>query len=178
MKRICVLTDDVMLFLKIKYELSGCFEVYMSDCAEDMTDTVLIDSDNPKFTSAIGIRMSREGGDITLPFRLGDLKDLLNEEKCELTIGEGGAVHVGTRAVRLTEVELALFSALYRRRGEYAEREVLVREVWGENTDMGVLNVYIHYLRGKLEANGERVITCTRGKGYKINEKYFGGGDA
>ena len=47
MKRVCVLTEDVMLFLKIKYELEGAFEVIMSDSRTDASDTLLIDADNP-----------------------------------------------------------------------------------------------------------------------------------
>ena len=177
MKRICVLTEDEMLFLKIKYELSDGFEVVMSDRRTDPSDTLLIDADDPKFSSEVGLRMSRTEGDILIPFRIGTLKEMLSENGAELKICDG-AVFVGTRAIRLTEVELALFSALYRRGGEYVTREDLIREVWGEGADAGILNVYVHYLRGKLEANGERVITCTRGRGYKLNEKYFGGRDA
>ena len=121
--------------------------------------------------------MSRTGADITLPFRIGTLKAMLTEEKSELTLSDD-AVYVGTRAVKLTDVELALFSALYKRKGDYATRDELIGEVWGEGADAGILNVYIHYLRTKLEANGERVISCTRGRGYKLNEKYFGGKNA
>ena len=177
MKRICVLTDDVMLFIKIKYELSDSFEVVLADSRES-ADAVLVDLDNPKYSNEVGLTMSRSGGDITLPFRIGALKEMLGEERSELTVNDDGIVHIGARAVKLTDVELALFSALYKRGGDYATREELMREVWGDNADEGVLNVYIHYLRAKLEANGERVITCTRGKGYKLNEKYFGGRNA
>ena len=176
MKRVCVLTEDEMLFLKIKYELADGFLVFMSD-TEVPADAVLIDADNPKFSSAVGIRMSQGGADITLPFRIGAVKELLSEDATELKICDS-TVYVGTRAVRLTEVELTLFSALFKRKGGYATREELVREVWGEGADEGILNVYVHYLRTKLEASGERVISCTRGKGYKLNEKYFGGRDA
>ena len=177
MKRICVLTDDVMLFLKIKYDLSDSFEVVMSDDKEH-ADAVLVDIDNPKYAHEVGITMSRSDGDIHLPFRIGALRAILNEEKSELTVKDGGIVYIGTRAIKLTDVELSLFSALYKRGGDYATREQLMHEVWGDSADEGVLNVYIHYLRAKLEANGERVITCTRGKGYKLNERYFGGKDA
>ena len=178
MKRISVLTEDIMLFRKIKYELSGKFEVFMFDDPRVSADTVLVDSDNPRFATAIGLKMSRHGGDISLPFRIGDLLSLLNDEDGELKITEDGTVYIGTRAVRLTEVESALFSRLYEKGGDYVSRDELIAGVWGEGADEGVLNVYIHYLRAKLEANGERVITCTRGRGYKINEKYFGGRDA
>ena len=166
-----------MLFLKIKYELKDDFEVVMSD-SRNARDTVLVDIDNPKFATEVGITMSRKDGDIKLPFRIGTLRDMLGEKRTGLTVGDDGIVYLGTRAVKLTEVELALFSALYKRKGAYATREELVREVWGEGSDEGVLNVYVHYLRTKLEANGERVIACTRGKGYKLNEDYFGGNDA
>ena len=39
--------------------------------------------------------------------------------------------------------------------------------------DEGVLNVYVHYLREKLERGGEKIIISSRGLGYKIDEKYL-----
>ena len=40
-----------------------------------------------------------------------------------------------------------------------------------DGVDGGVVNVYVHYLREKLEKNGERIIISTRNLGYKINER-------
>ena len=80
-------------------------------------------------------------------------------------------VSVGERTVSLTEVEFKLFSALFERFG-YASREELIDRVWDGARDAGVVNVYVHYLREKLEAGGERVILSSRREGYMIDEKY------
>ena len=63
---------------------------------------------------------------------------------------------------------------LYEKKGEYVSREELRLGVWDEDTDSGVVNVYIHYLRQKLE-RGEKIINTSRSLGYKIDEKYIGG---
>lgn len=120
--------------------------------------------------------MSRkQKADVTLPFKLGELKARLMPKEAEaLTLGDRCAVLDG-RTVRLTEVEFALLKAIYSREGGYVGREELLREVWGGNADGGVINVYVHYLREKLEVGGERVILASRGEGYKINEKLLGG---
>ena len=51
-----------------------------------------------------------------------------------------------------------------------------MKTVWGDGADGGVLNVYIHYLREKLEAGGEKIILSSRKQGYKIVEKYLKNG--
>ena len=58
--------------------------------------------------------------------------------------------------------------------GEFVSRDELSRAVWGEGADGGILNVYIHYLREKLESKGEKVIISSRRGGYKIDGKYLG----
>ena len=180
MKRVCVITDDVMLFQKIKLELYGLCNVTMASGLTDGAHTHLIDADNGSFSDLPGIKMKRgEGGEISLPFAVGSLRARFDEAHREsISLSDDGTVIVGNTAARLTEVEMALFLALYNRGGAYATRDELISEVWGEGADGGVLNVYIHYLRGKLEPGGERVIISSRGKGYKINDVYFGGKNA
>ena len=53
-------------------------------------------------------------------------------------------------------------------------REELVTAVWGEGADDGVLNVYVHYLREKLEKENERVILYSRKSGYRIDGRLLG----
>ena len=45
----------------------------------------------------------------------------------------------------------------------------------GDDADGGILNVYVHYLREKLEKRGEKIIISSRKSGYKIDEKYLKG---
>lgn len=69
-------------------------------------------------------------------------------------------------AATLTPTEQRLFSLLKAANGAPVPREVLLREVWGEGASEGLLNLYIHYLREKLEKDGKRRIFASRGKGY------------
>ena len=54
----------------------------------------------------------------------------------------------------------------------YVSKDAILRTVWGNGYDEGVVNVYIYYLRRKLEKDGRRVIISSRNEGYKIDEKY------
>ena len=58
-------------------------------------------------------------------------------------------------------------------KGEFVSKNDLLHSVWDEQTDPGVVNVYIHYLRGKREAEGEKVIFSSRLHGYKIDERFL-----
>ena len=170
--RVLVLTRDGYLFQKIKLELEGELECV----SEGGANTVLADIDTVEKIPAGALTMSRtKEADISLPFRLGGLRERLTpNETTVLTLGDKCAMLDG-RAIRLTEVEFALLRAIYSREGGYVSRQGLLREVWGDSADGGVINVYVHYLREKLEAGGERVILASRGAGYKINEKLLGG---
>ncbi len=171
-RRVLVLTGDAYLLQKIKLELDGELECVTVGNA----DTALVDIDTVEKIPAGAITMSRRAeADITLPFKLGELREqLLPKEVKALTLGDKCAVLDG-RPVKLTDVEFALLKAIYSREGGYVRREELLDEVWGGNADSGVINVYVHYLREKLEKNGERVILATRGEGYRINERLLGG---
>jgi DNA-binding response OmpR family regulator len=37
----------------------------------------------------------------------------------------------------------------------------------------GLINVYVHYLREKLEVGGEKIINSSRKNGYAIDEKFI-----
>lgn len=72
----------------------------------------------------------------------------------------------GREPVRLSPTEYKLLDALNSRRGEvltYAEAEKIIG---GEGSNKA--NVYIYFLRKKLEADGEKIIFSIRGKGFMI----------
>lgn len=75
------------------------------------------------------------------------------------------------RTIDLTATECRLLSCLMRSAGQPIPKHELTQRVWGydfEGTD-NVLEVYIAYLRAKLEAEGEpRVIHTLRGIGYEL----------
>ena len=78
----------------------------------------------------------------------------------------------GERVVALTAREFMLLQVLLRRRGQVLSRDFLLQEVWqGERSRSNVVEVYVRYLRQKLEAGGERRLLHTvRGRGYCLGQ--------
>jgi len=73
------------------------------------------------------------------------------------------------RELELTAREFALLEHLLRRRGETVGRDEIAREVWHDPsaTMTNIIDVYVNYLRGKLETPGRpRRIHTVRGRGY------------
>ena len=82
------------------------------------------------------------------------------------------ALRLYGKTVKLTEVEYSLLSALVRANGSFISRDALRNAVWGEQSSDGLLNVYIHYLREKLEIDPgkPRYLKVVWGQGYKMEE--------
>jgi DNA-binding response OmpR family regulator len=82
--------------------------------------------------------------------------------------------HVATRAGRdleLTRREFELLETFSRHAGQVLSREQLLGQVWGYNfeVDTNVADVFVGYLRRKLEAEGEgRVLHTVRGVGWAL----------
>lgn len=179
--RVAVITRDRFLYQKIKLTLlgeaevelepslasAGGYDVYLADIRDGAADSTA--------TQGGTVFTLGDGGDLALPFAYDSLFALLDggdDGAPELTLGAKCAFLRGER-ISLTEVEHALLSVLYEAGGEYVCREELLERVWGDGTDAGVVNVYVYYLRQKLE-RGEKIINTSRKLGYKIDEKYLG----
>ena len=79
----------------------------------------------------------------------------------------------GNRLVALTAKEYELLELFLRHPKQVLTREVIFDRVWGYDFggESNVLEVYIRYLRQKLEADGEmRLIYTVRGVGYVLRE--------
>ena len=177
MKKITVFTKDLFLLQKIKLEVSGIAEVTTSEA--DSSALCLFDLDTAEGDATTGaLTMSRtRNADIEIPFKLGTVSAHLSEKPDTLLTVDKDlrcAVLRGER-IKLTEVEFSLFSLLLSKKGEYADREEILNAVWNGEKDAGVINVYVHYLREKLEKSGEKIIMSSRKCGYKINERYLEG---
>jgi two-component system, OmpR family, response regulator MprA len=100
---------------------------------------------------------------------------------------DGGAISVGDLSLDLdartvlcdgvrldlTKTEFDLLALLMENAGIVLERSVIFERIWGFDfeTDSKSLDVYIGYLRRKLEADGaSRVIHTVRGVGYVLRE--------
>jgi two-component system KDP operon response regulator KdpE len=93
-------------------------------------------------------------------FRVGDLSvDLVRR-----------VVTVRDHEVKLTPREYDLLRALVAHAGKVLTHRFLLREVWGTETDIAYLRIYIRTLRQKIEADPDRpqLITTEQGVGYRL----------
>ena len=80
----------------------------------------------------------------------------------------------GSRKVDLTTKEFDLLHFFMRHPRQVMTREILYDRVWGYDFEgeSNILEVYIRYLRSKLELNSEpRLIQTVRGVGYALREE-------
>ena len=82
-------------------------------------------------------------------------------------------VYRGEMTISLTVTEFNLLHMFLRHPRQVLERNQILHEVWGYDFygDDNVLEIYVGYLRKKLEAGGSpRVIQTVRGVGYVLRE--------
>ena len=106
-------------------------------------------------------RATRSPGDGVL--RFGDLV---------MDVG-GHEVRRGGRRVELTKTEFSLLELLMEHVRQVLPRSVIFERVWGYDfgRSSNALEVYVGYLRRKLEEGGEaRVIHTVRGVGYVLRD--------
>ena len=110
--------------------------------------------------SVTGVEPSADGRDV---LRLADM-DLDRA---------GRTVHRGGRLVHLTKTEFDLLELLVHNQGIVLSRDMIYERVWGYDfeTASKSLDIYVGYLRRKLEADGrERLLHTVRGVGYVARE--------
>ena len=186
--KIGVISSDARLVRKIALALEGCAVVESIDAhSEQAAGCALVLSDmrgggECTATGAVPIieRAAYKGTSVRVlpyPFAYSELRSLLDASggRARLILTEDGRhVSLDNERIRLTESEHKLLSAIVSGGGEFVSREELVKRVFGEGADGGILNVYVHYLREKLESKGEKIIISSRRGGYRIDEKYLG----
>lgn len=82
-------------------------------------------------------------------------------------------VHRGQRSIELTAKEFDLLEYLMNHPRQVYTRDQILEKVWGYDFmgDSNIIEVYIRYLRLKLEEQGEkRLIHTVRGVGYALRE--------
>lgn len=102
-----------------------------------------------------------------------------DEVKAELVVGDlvvdpaGRTVTRSGREIELTRREFELIEVFARNPGIVLERDRLLELVWGYDwgADTNVVDVFVSYLRRKMEAEGEpRMIQTVRGVGFVLRE--------
>jgi len=86
----------------------------------------------------------------------------------------GHVVTVAGKQVELTGREYMLLECLMRNQGKVLTRQQLADQVWGADYDplSNVIDVYINYLRNKVDTNPKRkLIHTVRGMGYMLKSK-------
>jgi len=77
------------------------------------------------------------------------------------------------QAIELTAKEFALLEFLMRHPGQVLTRTQILDHVWRYDADMlsNVVDIYIHYLRDKIDKGFARpLIKTVRGVGYRIEQ--------
>ena len=176
MKRVSVFTRDKFLFKKISLSLSDC-EVKLANDKDDAvgSDCIFVDLDTSPVLVGGAVTMSRrEKAILPIPFSI-DAPALMvassGAPTCSLLTKRRSVILEG-KEIRLTELEYALFELIVKAGEKYVSREEILERVWGGEADGGIVNVYVHYLREKLERGGEKIIISARGRGYTLSEKY------
>ncbi|WP_392351872.1 winged-helix domain-containing protein [Parasynechococcus sp.] len=88
------------------------------------------------------------------------------------------AVHRSGRPIALTTREYSLLEVFLQQPGQVFSRDELLRLVWqGDSaSSSNVVEVYVRYVRQKLEATGEsRLLHTVRGRGYCLGAERSGG---
>ncbi len=78
------------------------------------------------------------------------------------------------RNLMLSVREFALLRVLLENQNKTLSRTELYDAVWtGSEVGSNLVDVYVNYLRNKLEAHGDRVIHTVRGRGYQLGNQSF-----
>lgn len=104
--------------------------------------------------------------------RSPEMHEVLRFADVELDTGTRIAHRAG-RPIRLSTTEYELLALFMRRPRQVLTRDLIFDRVWGYDFEgeSNVLEVYIGYLRTKLEAGGEpRILYTMRGAGYVLRE--------
>jgi two-component system copper resistance phosphate regulon response regulator CusR len=108
--------------------------------------------------------LRRQRSDLSMVLRVGDLEIDLRTR----------SVRRGQEQITLTNREFALLEALAEASPRPVPKSALIERVWDQHFDSGtnVLNVYVNYLRKKIDLPGAaQLIHTVRGVGYALREE-------
>lgn len=182
---VCLLADrNEELTRTVELELGELYERVLTLCeGEDIPpcELLVIDLDYVRApqqaTAARRIGYARKERAVGFPllgrpFRISALRALIEDRESEAALRPSDdyrTVTVGSETVALSKREALLFRLLYEAGGAPVPREILAEAVFpNAQAQTDSINVYIHYLRKKLERNKKRLIRAHRGGGYSL----------
>ena len=131
------------------------FEDAVGDVVEKVTNCLVMEAMDDDLASEAS---PEADGDV---LRVGPLRISLSSMR----------FFVGATEVELTPKEFALLAFLMENAGRACSRDEILDKVWGIDFDTGtnMVDVYMHFVRKKLEAHGHRgLIKTVRGHGYRF----------
>jgi len=181
---------DLILLDLMLPELDG-FEVARRLRKEKDTPIIMMTARDSTMDRVAGLDIGADE-DMTKPFAIEELLALVraffrreehghaveraeNTSFRDLVIDKTNrTVHRGKKVIDLTRREYDLLLTLMQNVGDVVTREHLVSQVWGyeEGTETNVVDVYIRYLRNKIDVEGQdSYIQTVRGLGYVMRER-------
>ena len=175
----------LLIFPKLQYLkneaqilLSG--EAELSFFSDKNADITLIDVDTEKESDLYGtvIRLSRTPGkgDAVIPLPFSFFTSLTRGTRtARLTVNDSArCCYFDRKEIKLTAHEYKLLSLLVSRDGEFVGRREISESVFDGGND-NLINIYVHYLREKLENGSNKIIISSRKHGYAVNKDFLGG---
>ncbi|MBQ8174028.1 MAG: response regulator transcription factor [Clostridia bacterium] len=184
-ERICILSSEAAFAQMLRLELEDAgyaVSVLRRDARLPQASVYLVDRDAfptvlPPASRVVGYGHGRgtDGLYLARPFSLAALCAALRGEREEARgislAADGTAVYLDGTRIPLSPKEYALLACLVRAGGSPVSRSALLTEVWGEGYGEGVVTVYLHYLRKKLERGGRKLLFAVRGSGYALRSE-------
>ena len=102
-----------------------------------------------------------------------EIRDVLSYQDLSLDVASRIAKR-GEREIELTTTEYELLQLFMRNPERVLTRDMIMEKVWGYDFDgnYNILEVYVRYLRNKLEGQDEsRLIQTVRGAGYVLRDR-------
>jgi DNA-binding response OmpR family regulator len=136
---------------------------------------LLIDDDDPELRGFLATELGVEGCGCEQAGTAREALGLIRGQSWDLVLLDPGSREV-TRAgepIHLTAREFELLLHLFRQPGVVQERRSILKALWGEDWmgDDNLLDVYVRYLRRKLEPPGRpTLIQTVRGVGFMLKE--------
>lgn len=147
-----------IVVLSVRSEEAGKVKALDLGADDYVTKPFGIDELLARIRAALRHRLQQEG---ELPiFRSGDLAvDLVRR-----------VVTVGNKDVKLTPREYDLLRLFVAHAGKVLTHRFILREVWGTETDVQYLRIYVRTLRQKLERDPEQpqLLLTEQGVGYRL----------